>query len=71
VLKGRYGADSAMTGGGPGCASSFPPGGLRRKGSSAKEDLRKDIGHEAELPKNEIERIAGNYLKYAGWFKEG
>lgn len=24
-----------------------------------------------ELSKNEIERIAGNYLKYAGWFKEG
>jgi carbonic anhydrase/acetyltransferase-like protein (isoleucine patch superfamily) len=24
-----------------------------------------------ELSKNEIERIAANYLKYAGWFKEG
>ena len=25
----------------------------------------------ADLSKNEIERIAKNYLKYAGWFKEG
>ena len=25
----------------------------------------------AELSKNEIERIARNYLKYASWFKEG
>jgi carbonic anhydrase/acetyltransferase-like protein (isoleucine patch superfamily) len=43
-----------------------PPGSLMA-GVPAKRV--RDVG--PELSKNEIERIAGNYLKYAGWFKEG
>ena len=43
-----------------------PPGSLMA-GVPAKRV--REVG--PELSKNEIERIAGNYLKYAGWFKEG
>jgi carbonic anhydrase/acetyltransferase-like protein (isoleucine patch superfamily) len=43
-----------------------PPGSLMA-GVPAKRI--REVG--PELSKNEIERIAGNYLKYAGWFKEG
>jgi carbonic anhydrase/acetyltransferase-like protein (isoleucine patch superfamily) len=43
-----------------------PPGSLMA-GVPAKRV--RDVG--PDLSKNEIERIAGNYLKYAGWFKEG
>lgn len=42
-----------------------PPGSLMA-GVPAKRV--RDVG--PELSKNEIERIAANYLKYAGWFKE-
>lgn len=43
-----------------------PPGSLMA-GVPAKRI--REVG--PELSKNEIERIAGNYLKYAGWFMEG
>jgi len=42
-----------------------PPGSLMA-GVPAKRV--RDVG--PELSQNEIERIAANYLKYAGWFKE-